>query len=163
MQALLQAEKKVGLGFARVLQLVSQPTNEYGQKLLTALRWAGKATVLAYRDKIEDAFLLYTIALESIILPDRDTESTYRLALRLAHLMASEFKHRPGIAKQIRDLYGIRSAIVHSGNFEVREGELSRMQFLVKNSLVHLLRDAPFSGMNSQSELIQWFDKQIFG
>lgn len=162
LHSLLQTEKKDGMGFTKVLQLMSESRNEYGEKLLTSLRWAGKATVLAYQDRKEDAFLLYTISLESIILPDRGDESTYRLSLRLAHLMATGAEHRPGIAKQVRDLYGTRSAIVHSGNFEVKDRELSLMRFIVKNSLVHLLRDEPFSKMNSQSELMLWFDKQIF-
>ena len=160
---LLKLEAEQGVGFSKVQVLINKNRNEYEERLLTAIRWAGKATVLAYHDRKEDAFLLYMIALKSVIVPENAPEITYRMSLRLAHLLASGAEYRPGLAKKVRELYGIRSSIVHSGSFEIKDSDLATIRLFTKNCIVHLLRDEPFNTINSTDDLLNWFDTKIFG
>ena len=46
-------------------------------------------------------------------------ELQYRLALRVAHLLGDDAEARKTIVDQVKDLYKIRSQIVHSGKFRV--------------------------------------------
>lgn len=162
-ELLLKSEANEGLGFSRLRDLVSKPRSEYEDRLLTAVRWAGKATVLTYQDRMEDAFLHYMIALETIIVPEKESEINYQLSIRMAHLMASTATYRKDVAREVRVLYGVRSAIAHSGSFEIKNTDLATIRRLTKNCLVHLLRDEPFSQMKTIDELRNWFEDRIFG
>jgi len=72
-------------GFARVSEILAkEDPGGLEKKILASLQWAGRAQVEA---RPEEAFLLYAIALESLLL-GRDTkaEISQRLAVRCAHL-----------------------------------------------------------------------------
>lgn len=82
-------------GWERASQILAkEKRTEMEDRILAAMRWAGRATVTEMRDKdkkgtflvAEQAFLLYAIALESLLLK-KDTELSYRLSLRGAHLL----------------------------------------------------------------------------
>lgn len=161
---LMETDAEHNIGFHIMCSILSQKTTNLQGILLNAIRWAGKASMNHALGHEEQAFLFYTIALESIILCDNDRdELRYRLSLRIAHLLGSSGQSRPGIAKLVKDLYDIRSKIVHNGNFEIVDTDLSSLRFIVKSCLIHLLRDDPFTNMKSPQDLQIWFDQQIFG
>ena len=106
-------DKRRKLGFDRVAKLLSHQRNDLEEKLVAAFQWAGRATAEIRR---EEAFLLYAIALESIVLADSDPiELTYRLRVRIAHLLGNSPEARRNIFSKVGHLYDIRSKIVHSG------------------------------------------------
>lgn len=74
-------------GFSRISEMLARQKLEPAQeRLLTAIQWAGRAQADA---RTEEAFLLYAISLESLILGSQSSgELGYRLALRVAHLVA---------------------------------------------------------------------------
>ena len=163
-QMLMQANEKNNLGFENVCRILSGKPNPFQDGLLSAMRWGGKAMINQAMKLNEQAFLFYTIALESIILLEGSKEELrYRLSVRLAHLFGKSGEYRPGIAKQVRDLYDIRSKIVHNGSFEVFDSDLNLIRFIVKNCLIHLVRDEPFASMKNKEDLVAWFDQQIYG
>jgi len=106
---------------------------------------------------------LYAIALESLILIENDREElTYRLRTRIAHLLGGEnYSKRGKIAKQVRDLYTIRSRIVHSDKYQVTDADLNLIRYITKASILRILNDEPFSSMTSIQQLVEWFDKKI--
>ena len=102
------AVRKLRISIVSNLLATQNPTQSE-KRVLTALRWAGRA---AGKARPAEQFLFYLIALESLLLPpQKDSELTYRLRLRAAHLLAREVKKREYIFKRIGQLYDARSAI----------------------------------------------------
>lgn len=107
-----------------------------GEVLLTAVRWAGRASV---ESKREQSFLLFAIALETVVLPLHSQELTYRLSLRVSTLLGRTNAQRAGIRKAVSDFYGVRSKIAHSGSYEVTDENLGRLRWITKAALLKLL------------------------
>jgi hypothetical protein len=91
--------------------------------LLTAAQWIGRATVERRR---EEAFLLYAIALETMLLPTQAQELGYRLRLRAAHVLGKTVAARKRIAADLAALYTVRSKIVHAGWYQVTDEDYGR-------------------------------------
>lgn len=83
-------------------------SGSFAGRLISAFETAGAASV---ETKLQLSFLLFAIALESVVL-GRDTQSeiTYQLSARVAHLLAADLKSRKTIVKRVADLYGLRSS-----------------------------------------------------
>ena len=85
---LLENDRTRKLGFSKIQGLLTKKRNGLEEKLITAIQWAGKASV---EDRKEESFLLYAISLESLILLENDKEElTYRLRTRVAHLLGKD-------------------------------------------------------------------------
>jgi hypothetical protein len=73
------------------------------------------------RESAVDALLDYVISLECILLPyDRDVKHgdlSYRFRLHGARYLGTSFGQRSAISKSLRDLYHIRSRLVHGDNY----------------------------------------------
>jgi hypothetical protein len=130
-------------------------------RILSALQWAGRAAV---EERREEAFLLYAIALEGLLLGGKSrVELTERLAVRGAHLLSSDRQARGNVYEDLKELYSIRSKIVHSGSLEVTDDELDRIAAAVRGALVTVLHMSPLSEMTKESELDDWFKDQLLG
>ncbi|HEV2085309.1 MAG TPA: hypothetical protein VGR09_09510 [Gemmatimonadales bacterium] len=149
------------LGFAHASVLLRSRRNELQNRLVAALQWAGRATVDLRR---EEAFLLYAIALEAFLLAESDRqELTYRLRLRVAHLLGRTGEERGSLFKKVKHLYEIRSAIVHNGHYQVTEADLGLMRSVASWSLVRACTADEFTGMTTPDELAQWFEDKLLG
>lgn len=158
-QQLLENNKKRGWGFSKISNLLAKKRNGLEDKIISAIQWAGKATV---ESKKEEAFLLYAICLESLILLDNEKEELgYRLRTRVAHLLGGDLESRKKISTKVRDLYTVRSKIVHSGSYQVTDADISLIRSYSKNCILHIVNKEPFSSMNSVDSLVQWFNEKI--
>jgi hypothetical protein len=129
------------------------------QLYLSAIQWAGRATVEPRR---EEAFLLFAIALESLILPTSDPiELTYRLRVRTAHLLGATARERERISDETRKLYTIRSKIVHNGYYEITEVELSRVKRMAQQAILALLGSRTAQTCRDKKALDTWFENKI--
>ena len=102
----------MGVGLARKFrvlsccQAVGSQRNDLEEKIIASIQWAGRATAETRR---EAAFLLYAIALETMVLSDNNPiELTYRLRMRTAHLLASDVGSRRDLFSKLGKLYDIR-------------------------------------------------------
>ena len=76
---LWESDSRGNLGFSRVAKLVGSQRNDLEEKIIASIQWAGRATAETRR---EAAFLLYAIALETMVLSDNNPiELTYRLRI----------------------------------------------------------------------------------
>lgn len=139
--------------------LRQDPRSEMAQLLITSARWAGRASAEHVR---EQAFLLYTIALETLMLPDSDSELNYRLRLRAARLLANSLAERERYKRMVRDLYGIRSKIVHSGLLTINDGDLGRLRFVTKRCIVRALLHRRVRQLNTRKEWASWLNQDVF-
>lgn len=156
---LLENNKKRNWGFSEIVNLLAKKRNGLEDKIISAIQWAGKATV---ESKKEEAFLLYAISLESLILLDNEKEELgYRLRTRVAHLLGSDLESRTKISNRVRDLYTVRSQIVHSGSYQVTDADISLIRSYSKNCILHIVNNEPFSSMDSINSLVQWFNEKI--
>lgn len=159
LKKLLDNDQERKLGFQKVSDLLKRERNELESHLISAMQWAGKATAAVRK---EEAFLWYAIALESLILMDNDREElNYRLRTRTAHLLGRDLDGRKELSRKVRDMYKIRSKIVHSGWFEVTDADLSLMRVLAKGSILTILNDERFRSMKSVNDLVDWFNDQV--
>jgi hypothetical protein len=127
-------------------------------RILSSLQWAGRATI---EGRKEEAFLLFCISLEALLLGNRNTEISQTFALRGAHLFGQDTAHRKDIFKKLKCLYGIRSSIVHSGHTQVTQADLSKIRSLAKNAVWLMLVREPFSQMKTEEKLEEWFQTQL--
>jgi hypothetical protein len=107
------------------------------ETLLAAAERAGRASLERER---EQQFLLQAISLETAVLPVQGSELTHRLAVRVARLLAKKPERRAWIQEEVERLYNVRSAIVHSGSYEVAEEDLRLLKEIAARTLLTLLR-----------------------
>lgn len=152
--------KGVELGIERVNDILKQDNmNQIEELIITAMQWAGRATVENSR---ENAFMLYAIALESLLM-DKDGKEgiNFRLQHRIAHLLGGDRSRRKEVKKLAGYLYGIRSKIVHTGSFEVTDSELYNMRLITKECILKILLEKPFINFKKSEALTTWFDDQL--
>jgi hypothetical protein len=160
---ILKQDGAASMGFERASQLIAaSKRNDLEDRLIASLQWAGRATVARQN---EEAFLLYTIALESLVLAGKDTnqELSYRLRLRVAHLLGSTMEQRRNVFTKMGELYGIRSAIVHDGHYQVTDADLSLMRGFTKTCLIRALTWKELVELTSRDALRDWFTGKLLG
>jgi hypothetical protein len=130
---------------------------EIEQLLLTAIQWAGRAGVAARR---EEAFLLFAIALESLVVPGQAPEITYRLRVRVAHLLGTKKPERLRISRDINRLYGIRSSIVHRGSYLVTDSDVYSIKWLAKRVIFNVLGSKAISRLVKKGDWENWLESK---
>ncbi|GEM_PF-981835 len=148
--------------FCRISKiLAADHRTEIEEKILASIQWAGRAEV-ELQQRREEAFLHYAIALETIMLGrQQDVELTYRLSMRTALLAGDTPEKRVEIKKEIRELYGIRSKIVHSGLYEVTDDDVAKIRSLVVTCIMRILTKEPFISMTEEKQIDDWFDQAM--
>jgi Apea-like HEPN len=156
------AERADHIGFARASALLAKTNlNSIESRLLSALRWAGRGWV---EDRREEAFLLFVVALESLLLDNQNKEQLrYRFAVRGAHLLGTSLEENKKLSKQLKSFYDLRSAIVHSGSVEVSDSDRDTVRFVASRAIYKVLATKPFADMTAEEELDNWFESEILG
>jgi hypothetical protein len=133
----------------------------FGKRLIAAYVTAGSACV---EQKPFLAFLLFAVALESVILGDRNkSEIGFQLRVRVAHLLGKKADKRKTIAAQVKKLYGIRSGIAHSGDNDVAESDLDEIRMTCLSCLYVLTTSSDFAAMEKEEDLEEWFQLKLLG
>jgi len=158
----IQGRRADEIGFSRASAILrSINPNPIENRLLSALQWAGRASV---EERKEEAFLLFTVALESLLLDNREKQQLrYRFAIRGAHLLGNGLKSRRDLSSALRKLYDLRSAMVHSGSTDITDSDQDTVRHLAKRTIYRVLATKPFSNMTTEEELERWFEDQILG
>lgn len=156
----MDSDKSAKLGFRRVADILANgQRNSFEDRILSAFQWAGRATI---DERREEAFLLYAISLESLLLGSKvESELTYRLRMRCAHLLGLTFEAKQRIQRRVSELYRTRSKIVHSGSVQVTDADLSMIRFYAKNALIAVLTEHQFQNSRSEDDFDQWFEERL--
>jgi hypothetical protein len=148
-------------GFARISELLlKESPTKLEDRILASVQWAGRAQVEPRR---EEAFILYAIALESLLLgKDVKTDIAYRLAVRCAHLVGGlALGDKKLVVDKVQSLYDLRSRIVHSGNFVVSEEQLRLISEYAVSTLLTVIDRDPFRNMREVMELETWLEARL--
>jgi len=147
-------------GGSRMSSLL-EGSGSFAGRLISAFETAGAAGV---ETRPQLSLLLFAIALESVVLGrDTQTEITYQLSARVAHLLSADLAPRKTIAKRVVDLYRLRSKIVHAGSTDVSEAEVESIREVCLNTLIALATLPAFAKMTSVDELEEWFKDRMLG
>jgi hypothetical protein len=88
----------------------------------------------------EIAFTNYFTALEALLLFDSHTELSFRLNLYVALIAGNNIKgNRIELFDKLKQLYEIRSKIVHTGVTEIDQGDLDFLKRTVINVIFKIL------------------------
>jgi hypothetical protein len=110
------------------------------------------------------SFLLFAIALESTVLGNQtNMEITYQLSSRIAHLLAKDLDRRRALSKEVRELYRLRSEIVHNGEDQVAKSDLIRIWQICMLALRVITTWPTFTSMSTAEELDKWFEDRMLG
>jgi hypothetical protein len=141
-----------------------QPTNknEIAKRIRRAVVWYSKGVDA---ESAEESFVNLAIALETLLIgsegsgPYSTTGSiTQRLRERVAFLLGDDFDNRMEIGRITRDLYGLRSAIIHRGE-KVELERLAQMDELVTQVILVFLQH----GFRTWHEFQEWIAQRKFG
>jgi hypothetical protein len=149
-------------GFSRASTILGKINpNQIENRLISALQWAGRASV---EERKEEAFLLFTVALESLLLDNQEKQQLrYRFAVRGAHLLGDNLKSKRDISRALKDLYDLRSAMVHSGSTDITDSNRDTVRHFARMAIYRVLATKPFSEMTAEEELENWFEDQVLG
>jgi hypothetical protein len=132
---------------------------EFRDRLLTAVKWAGKGASTETR---ENSFLFYAIALETLLLGGKHHEQlAYKLRLRAAHLLGRNPDGRARTRDRVNHLYEMRSKMAHSGKMQVPEADLSLLRIITQSCIIHLLSADKFKDITTDKALEQWFENAV--
>ena len=81
------------------------------------------------------------IGLEALYLPDGNQELSFRLSLRMAYTLETNPKERKALYTFIKNLYDIRSRIVHGDTYRLNVNEINKLNDLLRNSLKLWIND----------------------
>ena len=165
----LENAKRKGLDHvSRILSTQSEDRTEIETRLLSSIRWAGRATIkqlasssVGLDSARDEAFLYFAISLESLVFAENEKKgATGRFSLRPAFLLADTskyFEDVQSISIAMRELYNIRSIIVHQGTDFVSPNDANNMRNIAKSSTLKVLLGEEFVHMKSNLELEEWF------
>jgi Apea-like HEPN len=155
----LRATALLRPGFRRTNALLRDTARSpLDEVLLTSLEWAGRASVEPVRHQ---AFLLFIIALETIMMPEQAQGALkYRLQLRTAHFLGRTAKARQELFKEVGDLYKARGKIAHNGSAAVKEEDLGRLRLIVKGCVLKALVHPQVRGPNEPRDFAMWLDSR---
>jgi len=135
--------------------LLQDPRTRMAELLLTSVRWAGRASVEPVK---EHAFVMYVIALEALMLPHDARGMAHRLQTRVSHLLGANAEERGWFHDTVKHLYDVRSGIVHEGSVEVEDGDLGRLEMIVKECILRVLSHRTAYLLSTPKEFSRWLD-----
>lgn len=159
----LKSRRARQLGLARVNDLLTNETRtDLEDRIVTAIAWAGRATV---EHRPEHKFILYAIALEALLTKaGARTGVTERLKLRVAFLVHRKAADRKLLSTTMGRLYDLRSSLVHAGTAEeLADRDVDIIEHIVELALVAILTKPPFRTMKNAVDLDRWFDDKLLG
>jgi hypothetical protein len=110
--------------------------SNFEKQIFAAVRWIG----LGIDENIgTDKIIKFAIALECLLLDKNDNSKSKSLAKRCAYILGNTAKERQNINRQVKDLYDLRSRIVHDGSNDVNEEEIYEFQKLAINCVFKLV------------------------
>jgi hypothetical protein len=149
--------------FIRLFELISRDTNEFEKHVIRCAEWTGQAIA---EPNAASALVKAAIALEvlfsanekGIITPSIMAQIAESCAFLLGNDEASSVK----IERLVKDLYGVRSAVVHSGKDSVDEKDLNAFISIYRSLVILLLSKKEFAKITRMSQLADYFKSRKY-
>lgn len=116
------------------LKMISSSDNNY---LKIALNYFRRGRLETYQ---ENRIIDFFVSLEALYsLSGEKTEMRYRISNRLATLIGKDANDRKKIQKESRDLYDLRSSIVHGSKINLDERIQGSIYYWVRDSIIRFM------------------------
>jgi hypothetical protein len=130
-------------GLTTISQLLSKDEDDLTpleKDILTAIFWFGSAMKERQRDM---KFVKLMTAIETILIPDGGTTKQHRLAARFASIIYNSDtpEERKKVYHIMKNLYQLRSSILHSGKGYVYEEDMGQAVAWSQRLILQLLKD----------------------
>jgi hypothetical protein len=148
----------------RLFELITRPANDFERHIIRCAEWTGQAigepNEAAALVKAAIALeVLFTTSEKGVII----TPSIMaQISESCAFLMGSKNTSPVEIEREVKRLYGVRSAVVHSGKDSVDSKDLNKFIGICRNAVILLLSGAEFARMTSMAALADHFKKMKF-
>lgn len=107
--------------------LCKDSLTNFEKQILTAVRWIGLGID---ENTGTDKIIKFAIALECLLLDSRDNSKSNSLAKRCAYILGNNAEERQNKKIRVKNLYDLRSRIVHDGYNDVNEEAIYEFQNL---------------------------------
>ena len=149
--------------FPRLFGLISSENTELERHVLRCAEWTGQAMG---DQNGASAFVKGTIALEVLFSANEKGVITPSIMAQIAESCAfllGNSKWQPWeVEKEMKRLYGIRSAVVHSGKNSVAEKDLNALLQICRSVVIILLSNQDFAETTSISQLADYFRRRKY-
>lgn len=128
-------------GFDRVWTLLKKPQlSDLERRLMLAIEWLAQS----YNERsLSSAFIKAAIASEVLLVAKQDgplsTSIVSQISESMGLLLGGDVEERKRIVKEMKDLYGIRSAIAHGGKNDIEMKDARLIQFYVRQIIMKLM------------------------
>lgn len=136
----------------------SQKLSQFERQILRAIKWYGNAVDMA--DPVLK-FINYAIVLEVLLSKqqrDSDRTITDKLAEGASFLLRKKYADRKDMRDIIKNLYGIRSSIVHGGKHFVEDKYIRQIEWIGLILILKLLKN--LNKFDTKDVLLNWVDKK---
>lgn len=152
------------LGYSYLWHLISKKNlNNFQKRIVVTIEWIGKA--LWERDNTK-AFFQLIIALESLLQFQPKSIVSSSVANQIsewgAYITAEDYDERIKIYKIIKELYTLRSKIVHSGSNSVTFENLYQALYTIKNIVIKLTTQEEYKSIESIEQLNELINRKKF-
>ena len=142
----------------RMFALITRPNSELEEHIIRCAEWTGQAIA---EPNEAAALVKAAIALEVLFSSNEKgpfaPSITSQIAECCAFLLGDEAKSPEDVEREVKRLYGVRSAVVHSGKDFVDSNDLDILISICRKVLLVLLGDEPFAEMDTMAKLAAYF------
>jgi hypothetical protein len=150
--------------FPRLFQLISGRNNELEKHVVRCAEWTGQAMA---DPNPASAFVKAAIALEVMFSTNEKGVITPSIMAQIAEscafLLGGPAISPLEIERDVKRLYGIRSAVVHSGKDSVRERDLNSLIGICRGVIIVLLSNEELTKIQNMGGLSDYFKGRKFG
>jgi hypothetical protein len=149
--------------FPRLFELISGENTELERHILRCAEWTGQAMG---DQNGASAFVKGAIALEVLFSANEKGVITPSIMAQIAESCAfllGNSKWQPWeVEKEVKRLYGIRSAVVHSGKNSVEEEDLNSLLQICRTVVIVLFSNPDFAQIASISQIADYFRRRRY-
>lgn len=151
------------IGFSLVSDLLSKPEYErtkLERSCINAIAWVSRGL----QDNVADSrFLKLCIGMESLLLERGEHPLGSTMADRVAFLLGGTAEDRRRISAQLKEIYDVRSSIVHDGRSDEVEDQLGPAQLYATHAVRVFIRRMLQEKWESLDDFIEWFNGLKYG
>jgi hypothetical protein len=149
--------------FAKLLQIFKSQRSELERHVVRCAEWTAQAMC---DPSASSAFVKAAIALEVLFSQNEKAVITPSIMAQIAEgcafLLADSADSAIKIEREVRRLYGVRSAIVHSGKDSVSRFDLNTFIQICRNAVLALLNSGELESVGTMSKLTEHFKKRKY-
>jgi hypothetical protein len=128
--------------------------NEFQKRIMLAVEWIGQSMA---DPSPPSAFIKAAIALEIIFTASKKAIITpsivHQISESIALILGSSVDERLKLEKRVKELYELRSNIVHSGNKDINQADYKTLLEIARSVIIKILTSDKLNSVDSVEEL----------